>query len=99
MKTGNSSGDGATRATYSPVLRSPSSVHSASKTSVSELMPLESMPLWIVTFGSAPSGSAPVSQASSSGGTVAGSRAVRWSFRSDVGPMVTRATPVTWVSS
>ena len=55
-------------------------------------MPLESIPLWIVTFGSAPAGSAPVSQASSSGGTVAGSRAVRWSFMSDVGPMVTRAS-------
>ena len=98
MNTGNSSGLGATRATNSRVERSPSSVHVASKTRVSELIPLESMPLWIVTCGSAPSGRAPLSQASSSGGTVAGSRAVRCSLRSELGPMVTRS-PVTWVSS
>ena len=40
MKTGNSSGDGATRATYSPVVCSPSSVQVASKTSVSERHPV-----------------------------------------------------------
>ena len=92
MKTGNVVGGGrdagdvlARRAARRPRSRS------ASKTSVSELMPLESMPLWSVTLGSAPSGSSPASQASSSAGTVAGSRAVRWSLRSDVGPMVTRA--------
>ena len=45
-------GDGATRATYSPVRGSPSSVQVASKTSVSEDMPLASMPLCSVTFGS-----------------------------------------------
>ena len=89
MKTGNSSGDGATRATYSPVRGSPSSVQVASKTSVSEDMPLASMPLCSVTFGSAPAGSAPASQPSSRPGTVAGSRAVRWSLRSAGGPWVT----------
>ena len=59
MKTGNSSGDGATRATYSPVRCSPSSVQVASKTSVSDDMPLASIPLCSVTFGSAPSGQGP----------------------------------------
>ena len=89
MKTGMSCAAGATRATYSPVRGSPSSVQVASKTSVSELMPLESMPLSSVTCGWAPADSAPASQFSSRAGTVAGSRLERWSLRSAGGPWVT----------
>ncbi len=68
--TGTSSAAGATRATNSPPRRSPFSVHAASRTSVSDDMPLAAIPLCRVTVGSAPSGRSPASHSASRFGHV-----------------------------
>ena len=60
--TGRSSAVGATRATKWPTLVCPSSVQVASRTIVSEDIPLASMPLRSTTEGVAPSGSTVPSQ-------------------------------------
>ena len=64
------------------VSRAPPSVQVASRTSVSDDMPLLSMPLCSTTSGSACSGSRLLSHPSSTSGTRAASRLLRCIFRS-----------------
>ena len=88
-KTGTSSAAGATRATNSPSRRSPFSVHEASRTRVSDDIPLAAMPVCRVTVGSAPSGSSVASHSASTPGMFSAARLDRCIEKSAAGGWVT----------
>ena len=90
-KTGTSSAAGATRATNSPSRRSPPSVQAASRTRVSDDIPLAAMPVCRVTDGSAASGSWVVSHSASTFGMFVTSRLDRCIEKSADGAWLTSA--------